>query len=249
MFQLIIATFLAALISAISIGAQAAESDWAYAGTKGPGQWSKLDPQFHACGGTQQSPVAIKSSDAFSANVPELFLELEQFKPTVTNDGHNITVEPQGIGGSLLYGGKTYKLGEMRFQHSSGHTVDGRQFPLEIHFVHASDGGELFILGVFFLEGPANTTLQTLLDNAPSAKGQKSGSLIIDPMQMIPVDNRFFRYKGSLTMPPCTENVTWHLYKQTLTASKAQIDTLGLLYNDNHRPAQALNRRYILQEK
>ena len=247
--RLIFAALLVASISSIAIFVHAADNEWSYTGASGPEQWSKLGSNFHACAGNQQSPVAIQSSDAFAANVPEVFLELEQFKPTVTNDNHVISIEPQGTGGSLLYGGKTYKLGEIRLHHGSGHIVDGRQFPIEAHFVHASDEGELFILGVFFLEGPANTTLQSILENTPASKGQKTGSQIIDPMQMIPVDNRFFRYKGSLTMPPCTENVTWHLYKQTLTASKDQIGALGRLYKNNHQPVQALNRRYILQEK
>jgi carbonic anhydrase len=249
MYRKIAAALLVALLSPFSAVLHAAEIDWSYKGENGPGQWSKLSDQYHACGGNQQSPIAIETSNAFASSVPEVFLELEQFKPMVINDGRNITIEPQGVEGSLLYDGGTYKFGELRLHHGSGHTVDGRQFPMEAHFVHASDTGKLFILGVFFLEGPANATLQTILDNAPPSKGQKSGNLIIDPMQLIPVDNRFFRYKGSLTLPPCIENVTWHLYKQTMTASKAQIEDLGRLYANNYRPAQALNRRYILQEK
>ncbi|USG62154.1 carbonic anhydrase family protein [Sneathiella marina] len=249
MSRLIVAFILTASISLMVMSSYAAESVWSYKGANGPEKWSRLGPDFHACAGNQQSPVAIQSSKAFAANVPEVFLELEQFKPTVTNDGHMVSIEPLGTGGSLLYGGKTYKFGEIRLHHGSGHIVDGRQFPLEARFVHASDEGELFILGVLFLEGPANSTLQSILDNTPSSKGQKTGNQIIDPMQMIPVDNRFFRYKGSLTMPPCTENVTWHLYKQSLTASKDQIAALSRIYENNHRPVQPLNRRYILQEK
>lgn len=247
--RLIIAALLAVFASINADTADAAEHIWAYEGAEGPDKWSQLGSRFYACAGNQQSPVAIKSSDAFSADVPEMFLELAQFKPTVVNDNHIISVEPSGTGGGLIYGGKTYKFGEIRLHHGSEHTIDGRQFPIETHFLHASDDGALFILGVFFLEGPANTTLQNILDKAPTSKGQRAGKLIIDPMQLIPVDNRFFRYKGSLTMPPCTENVTWHLYKQTLTASKSQIDALGRLHKSNHRPVQALNRRYILQEK
>jgi carbonic anhydrase len=244
MHRVIVAVFIVAVLSPLSWTIHAAEVDWSYEGENGPGQWSKLSNQFHACGGNQQSPIAIHTSKTFASSVPEVFLELEQFKPIVTNDGHNIIVESQGGDGNILYSGKTYKFGEMRIHQGSGHTIDDRQFPIEAHFVLASEASDLFVL-----EGPSNPTLQTIIDNAPSSKGQKSVDLIIDPMQLIPIDNRFFRYKGSLTVPPCTENVTWHIYKQTMTVSKSQIEELSRLYSNNFRPAQPLNRRYVLEEK
>ena len=55
-----------------------------------------------------------------------------------------------------------------------------------------------------------------------------------------------FRYKGSLTTPPCSEVVTWHVMAEPITASPDQIAAFAKLYPDNFRPIQGTNRRYVL---
>ena len=234
----------------LTSGAFAEEAtSWSYQGDDGPENWASLGVNYNTCGGGQQSPVGLQSSTAISADVPSVYLDLEQFKPTVINDGHMIKVTSEDAGGLITYQGKNYRLAEIHFHHQSEHVIDGRNYELEAQFFMRSKEGGLFVFGVLFLVGPANATLQTIIENVPMAVGKKSLDGYIDPATLLPVDTRFFHYMGSLTTPPCSENVTWHVFKEALTASKAQINAFSHLYPDNHRPLQQLNRRYVLEGK
>jgi carbonic anhydrase len=50
---------------------------------------------------------------------------------------------------------------------------------------------------------------------------------------------------GSLTTPPCSENVQWYLLKTPQEASKEQIMHFRKYYVDNERPVQELHDRFI----
>ncbi|PHQ72232.1 MAG: carbonate dehydratase [Sneathiella sp.] len=224
-------------------------NNWSYDGPTGPANWANLGTAFLACDGQQQSPVVLRSASAIAADVPTVFLNWQQFAPDIINDGHKIEVTPQGEGGSLTFDGADYSLQDFHFHMTSEHQVDGQSFPMEAHFIHRSASGSLLALAVFFIEGQSNDVLDVILKTVPKQEGRASSPDFIDPKQLLPIDTRFFRYRGSLTFPPCSENVTWHIYKQPIEASKAQLDRIARLYKDNHRPLQELHRRYILEGK
>jgi carbonic anhydrase len=54
-----------------------------------------------------------------------------------------------------------------------------------------------------------------------------------------------FRYSGSLTTPPCTEQVDWIVLQTPIQASKAQVAALQKVMCGNNRPTQPLNGRTI----
>jgi len=56
------------------------------------------------------------------------------------------------------------------------------------------------------------------------------------------------RYNGSLTAPPCTENVMWTVLTDPLVVSDAALLAFNSLFQNNARPLQALNRRYVLTD-
>ncbi|KAK6926767.1 Alpha carbonic anhydrase domain [Dillenia turbinata] len=59
----------------------------------------------------------------------------------------------------------------------------------------------------------------------------------------------YYRCTGSLTTPPCTENVVWTVIKKVSTATEAQVNLLRLAILPepvgNARPLQALNGREV----
>lgn len=68
------------------------------------------------------------------------------------------------------------------------------------------------------------------------------------PSELIPENRGYYRFSGSLTTPPCTEGVRWLIMKNSMMASKEQItDFKEVVQHDNNRPAQALNRRIIVE--
>ncbi|NWW81404.1 CAH14 anhydrase, partial [Climacteris rufus] len=72
--------------------------------------------------------------------------------------------------------------------------------------------------------------------------------------------DRYYRYNGSLTTPPCSQSVLWTLFPQPVRISRAQLEQLqGSLYSteeaeeeepqplvDNFRAPQELNQRPVL---
>lgn len=44
---------------------------------------------------------------------------------------------------------------------------------------------------------------------------------VVDPRDVKQGGAKFYKYKGSLTVPPCTEGVTWIIHKKVLTSSSS----------------------------
>jgi carbonic anhydrase len=49
-----------------------------------------------------------------------------------------------------------------------------------------------------------------------------------------------------LTTPPCSEGVRWHIAKQPVEVSAAQLAAFRTLYRMNARPVQPLNGRVVV---
>jgi carbonic anhydrase len=71
----------------------------------------------------------------------------------------------------------------------------------------------------------------------------------IDVAGLLPVDRGYYTYSGSLTTPPCSENVTWFVLKRPITVSAAEIQRFSKLYRHDTRPTQALYGRIVLESK
>jgi carbonic anhydrase len=222
-------------------------SKWAYNGDAGPTHWGALDTAFSTCAtGTQQSPVDLRKVRL--AQLTPVKVDWERFTPTVINNGHTIQVNTDGKG-SMVLDGTAYTLLQFHFHHYSEHTINGRHYPLEAHFVHQAEDGTLGVLAVFFREGQANPALQKIWDMAPLQVGERAARKKFKPNALLPRDRRYFRYEGSLTTPPCTQSVHWVVFSQPLELSKAQLEAFSRLYPDNYRPIQPINRRFILHSQ
>lgn len=217
---------------------------WSYDGASGPDHWGDLKAEYEACAaGAQQSPIDFR--DVRSADLAAPQVNWHAFTGQVINNGHTIQVNV-APGSSMVLEGKTYQLLQFHFHHASEHTVDGKHYPLEAHFVHQAEDGTLGVLGVFFEEGASNPLLDHILALAPTGEGEAEETLQVDPFALLPTDLRMYRYEGSLTTPPCSEVVEWVVFKQPMQASKTQLNAFAALFDHNYRPVQSLNRRYVL---
>lgn len=55
-------------------------------------------------------------------------------------------------------------------------------------------------------------------------KGDKvTFSAPLDPAKLLPKRAAYWTYPGSLTTPPCTESVTWILFKEPVQVSAEQV--------------------------
>ena len=56
----------------------------------------------------------------------------------------------------------------------------------------------------------------------------------------------YFHYSGSLTTPPCSENVNWFISQTPIEVSIDQILFFQQFIKHNARPIQQLNNRSVL---
>ena len=154
----------------------------------------------------------------------------------------------------------TLKNLQFHFHAPSEHTVDGKQYDLEVHFVHLfkdasddPDGDTLgAVIGVFF-DRSAGTEesdfLEALWDTSDPVTQVKVQSFLDE------VDfSEMWNYKGSLTTPPCTEGIKWTVIKKIQPISDAQLARFTDLWagdedfaggNGNYRIVMPLNDRTL----
>ena len=237
-FQL---TLTAALMLASSAAAQEQHAHWTYEGPDGPAEWGRLDPTYGVCAtGQQESPIDL--TGAITADLGAVMPDRPAMPMRVFDTGHAIQAEA-APGRRLTMGGKTYELRQFHVHQPSEHLLNGRRFPLEIHFVHAGPDGTLGVLGVFVEAGAANAALQTVIEAVATPEARP----MLDPETLLPAGRDFFRYEGSLTTPPCSETVDWAVLADPITASAAQLEAVAGFYSGNARPVQPLHRRFLLR--
>ena len=149
----------------------------------------------------------------------------------------------------MQLGDARYELTHPQFRTPSEHTVAGRSFPMEIQFVHRSTEDRVAIVALLVTGGPANLAAHELWDRLPvklHTKSKKTRTLI-NARDLLPESPDYFRYRGSLTTPPCSENVDWLILRTPVTFSDNQIVRLRGIMGENTRPVQARNGRYLLQ--
>lgn len=221
---------------------------WSYEGAEGPGHWGELSEEYLMCSkGRNQSPINL--ADNVNADLPELEFEYYSSKINEINNGHSIqqNIKP----GSFLKIPErdlSFELKQFHFHSPSEHTVDGKSFAMEIHFVHSDTEGGLAVVGVLVDEGEEHPVLNQLWAFMPESAGDTSQEPIgIEETNLLPPTREYFSYSGSLTTPPCSEGVRWVVLKTPIQASAGQIATfkerMGFA---NNRPVQPVNARMIL---
>lgn len=224
-----------------------AQSPWAYQGKEGSANWGKLSPDYAACeAGRNQSPINVEQT--IHAALKELKV-LQKFPAKeMLNQDHTLAVRFKD-GNMMVLDGAPFQMKQLQFRAPSEHTIKGKSYPLEAQFMHANSKSEQSMIAVLFEEGEANAALQHLLKQLPKEAGKlvplKSRVL---PSELMPQKRTYYRFSGSLTMPPCTEGVRWVLMKAPMTASKEQIEAFKqVLQGPNNRPVQPLNGRVVLE--
>ena len=214
-------------------------------GEGGPENWAKLEMEGNACGGKAQSPIDIVTKDAKKGEDLAAFkFAYGESDANIVNNGHTVQFNTTGDH-KVTIGDKEYKLLQFHYHAASEHTIDGKQFPLEVHFVHKNTDTDFAVLGVMFEEGAENEFLKTYLKDFPAEKGEKKAEGKIDLAKLFPENKSYFNYKGSLTTPPCSEVVNWHVLKAPVTASKEQLESFAKILDGNFRPVMPLEGREV----
>lgn len=214
---------------------------WEYEGEGTPDTWPLCNAE---CGGQAQSPINI--AGAVPDNNLKAFTTAYKAVPIgLVNNGHSIQFD-YDEGSTINVNGEEFELLQFHFHTLSEHTVGDQHFPIEAHLVHQNTAGALAVVSVLFEEGSENTFLSNFAGNLPDSEGKTYSSAdMVNIQDILPADDGYYTYSGSLTTPPCSEIATWVVMKSPVEASSNQIQEMSDILNDNFRPVQALNGREI----
>ncbi|KAM8972204.1 carbonic anhydrase 12 [Pelodytes ibericus] len=239
------------LLTLLTLPAAWAASDghsWAYSGHNGESTWPI---NYGFCGGAHQSPLNfhrdIMQYDStlvpirlhgYNASSSDLF--------TLSNNGHTVSmsipptmqldIPPfQYIASSLHF-----HWGNSAHPKGSEHCIEGKRFAAEVHIVHynskymnlatameAADG--LAVLGILLQVGSFNPSYDRIFSQLSSIqyKDQKVQIAGFNLQELVPgTIEDYYRYKGSLTTPPCNPSVLWTVFRKTVLISEEQLQSL-----------------------
>ncbi|GAV81133.1 Carb_anhydrase domain-containing protein, partial [Cephalotus follicularis] len=235
------------------------EFDYSEEGEKGPRHWGELNEEWAACkNGSMQSPIDISDPRVTILVKSE---ELKRiYKPcnsTVKNRGHDIALQWSNYGaGSIGINGTEYFLGQGHWHSPSEHTINGRRYEMELHMVHSSPDpnvqNKVAVIGLLYQIGPPDAFLSKLIKEIISMNDtlDERNMGMINPNEIQMGGKKYYRYMGSLTVPPCTEGVIWTINKKVMTVSREQVKALRDAVHDyaerNARPVQPLYDRELL---
>jgi len=245
---------------------------WSYSNTD---LWEST---FGSCGGVMQSPINVDTSKLDVADVAQS-TSLNQFvkySPVgsnaalkTKNTGHSVQVN--GAFGSLSLPDGEYDAKQIQFHFPSEHTVDGTASAGEMHIIHqrrdATGTDGLAVVAILLrtaLPGTLDSQQQKEVDFFASLGFGKrlpsQGTEIQLPENVImdleatfgsQLAGTFFHYQGSLTAPPCAEDVHWYIVKEPAFVNRAMVNNFKSLFPSpaNSRPTQLLNNRRIVDSQ
>ena len=191
---------------------------------------------YKTCGtGSMQSPIDLGACEFNSDTTVTLDYATTTFE--VVNNGHSLQINyPEGSTATI--DDTTYNLVQFHFHTPSEHTVNGKSSAMEIHFVHSNEAGETAVVSAMIEAGEENYDISKIWRNIPAKGESRRSGLAIHPENLLPESMAYAIYSGSLTTPPCTEDVTWVVMEEPITLSSEQIEDFQALYPMNARSTQ-----------
>jgi carbonic anhydrase len=240
---------LAALTAAVpALGAAPKEPlTWSYSGKTGPQAWAKLEKDYATCAtGELQSPIDIPDASARKGDLPPMLFNYKPSPLNIVDNGHTIEVV-YAPGSFVSINGKRYELLQFHFHKPSEEKVNGKGHDMVAHLVHKGEDGKLAVIAVFLDQGSENALIKTLWSNMPLAKEveNKPAGVQINAAALLPSNKGYYTFAGSLTTPPCSEDVTWFVMQTPMPISADEIARFARVYPMNARPVQPLNGRDI----
>ncbi|CAH2327041.1 carbonic anhydrase 14 isoform X1 [Pelobates cultripes] len=259
-------------------------SSWTYTGHEGQEHWKEAYPD---CGGTAQSPVNIQTANVSYDDSLQPIEPIGYSTPgtgsfTLRNNGHTVvlmlspSMHLRGLSHNFTAVQLHLHWGSSSHPFGSEHQIDSKAFPAEMHIVHYNsdkyadineaknkpDG--LAVLGIFMevMQSGATDNLAygnifNYLENVSYAD-QSVTVPAFNVHNLLPNNlDHYFRYRGSLTTPPCHQSVLWTVFHERVHISRSQLDKLQTVVfstkvttpssplQNNVRDPQPLNQRIV----
>ncbi|CAF3670517.1 unnamed protein product [Adineta steineri] len=247
-------------------------SDWDYL-EHGPDVWSEHYP---LCGGERQSPINIKTACTIYQPFDQFILTPDHITEnnfiakynghTISSDTNNKNLALQGgnLTGTFyfdsfhLHWGPNHNVG-------SEHQINGLKSAGESHFVYRNAlTNERAVLSFLmetrltksfrsnnkndFYDTKSESEWKKFFDVAQKLTHENDSASIDLSLNSLMGNNRneYWRYAGSLTTPPCTENVIWTIFKEPIVLLDYEFNSFRHeLFFESFRGPQPLYYRQV----
>ena len=226
-----------------------AEHVWDYEQAQGPSHWGELKPEFAPCKiGHRQSPIDIVNSR--KADLPAIEFNYKPSTLHIIDNGHTVMIN-YAPGSFISVAGKKYELKQFHFHRPSEEKINGKHYEMSLHLVHADQKGDTAVVAVLLARGEENPVVQEAWNDLPKKKEteERFDNVQVNATGLLPSDRGYYTYAGSLTTPPCTENVTWFVLKHPVTISDEEIERFSRLYRYDARPTQPIYDRIVRESR
>ena len=140
----------------------------------------------------------------------------------------------------MVWEDEKLELLQIHFHHPSELTVNGKTFPMGIHFVHSSGDHVYVVIGVFSKYRKLNDIIRKLWKDIPTQIDKETlvKDHLIDAGALFADSKEYFLYNGSLTTSPFSGNVTWFIFEEPIKLSKKKVKNFESFIDRNSRPVQ-----------
>ncbi|KAG6539977.1 hypothetical protein Mapa_018678 [Marchantia paleacea] len=248
--------FICAVLLLLTLAAEVHTQDqdfnYLYGDPKGIGKWGG------SCStGKRQSPINIRAcrfgsrcisvdnSLAFPLNTSYVSTDAK-----LQNGGYGPELE--GDFGKLFTGDKAYDAKKVLFHRPAEHSINGVRYDLEMQIIHKSAQGETAVIAVLYQLGlDGSVFFSEFFNLLPQIAQKGSTPVTIKNLKLDTPSGQYARYAGSLTTPPCSEQVTWTVLIKQLPINFNQLFSQyrESFSKSNSRPVQNLNDRTVTKSK
>lgn len=221
---------------------------WGYSGPGAPENWGKLPGNAICDIGKRQSPIDIRGGIRVDLEPLKFDYRPTQFR--ITDTGQTVQVDV-AEGNYLHVMGQQWQLTHIQFRRPAEERVNGKIYEMSAQLVHRDYANNLAVVSLLMERGFEHPVIQTLWNYLPLDTGMsvEPPRVVIDLLRLLPERRDYFTYMGSLTTPPCTENVLWMVFKEPVLVSPEQIGIFARLYPHNARPVQPTHDRLIKESR
>lgn len=167
----------------------------------------------------------------------------------LSNNGNAISISPSAEIRTSVRSDE-YTLLRCDFRVGSEHTLMEEQQAMEVQCVHNSGSGRNGIVAMMWkLGGRFHPFLGSIAEDLPGPGGRESPVTVnFDDLFDGMDTTKYWSYVGSMTTPPCSENVDWYVFMDRPMLTSSQLATFEEAIGSppgNFRPPQPLHGRSI----
>lgn len=223
------------------------KNEWGY-GVDASKNWWNLSELYLGCKfGKQQSPINILSKHA-SSGAQTFNLKYLPAKGVNIKLSHHTFKIMYPKGSYIEMGGVRYILQEIHFKTPAETIINSHPSPLEAQFYHEDSKGRMLIMSVIFDEGRANPLIERLNKSLPKDENKSIFITNVDINELLPTSLESYQFYGSLTYPPCTQDVYWIVLKNHMRIMQIEADAMREITGENARETQDVADRLITQD-